>query len=319
MNKNTNWYEVKEVSKSGKGYKMILILLKYFPAIIMRFLVFPIGFFYYLFSKNARYISKNFLTTVSQYNSVNPNYKLSISPLKHIISFSLNLVENVQSWAGKFSFNHVIWQKDDVKDLVQNIETKKGSVLITSHLGNAQMLRALASINEAGTNNKIKITTISDTDLTSGFSSLLKEINPDSYLQIINSNNIGPDTIFLLQKELDEGGVVVIAGDRISANTDRYIPLNFFGKTANFPYGVFLLIALLNVPTYFVFGLRQKDFKLNSKYEMYVCKNKIDFDCKRKEREERIIKTAENFKSELEKHTTNHPYQWYNFFDFWIN
>ena len=52
---------------------------------------------------------------------------------------------------------------------------------------------------------------------------------------------------------------------------------------------------------------------------MYVCKNKIDFDCKRKEREERIIKTAENFKSELEKHTTNHPYQWYNFFDFWIN
>ena len=308
MSENTQWYEVKQ--NHNLGYALMFFVLKCFPAGFMRFLAFPIGFFYWAFGKKTRRISKDYLHRVATGKT---------STFKHISSFALNLVENVQSWAGKFSFKNVAWQNDDVGDLVANINAGKGTVIIISHLGNAQMMKGLASMGESGTERKMNITTISDAKISSGFNALLNEINPDSSFNLVNSNDIGPETILLLQERLEKGGVVVIAGDRVSAHTDRNLEIDFLGKKARFPYGVFLLLALLNAPTYFVNGLRHKDFTLSPKYDMFVKKNSLDFDCPRKEREARIHQTAENYVQNLEKLCKLHPYQWYNFFDFWLN
>ena len=315
----TQWYEVKQ--NHNFGYKMMFFVLKVFPAAFMRSLAFPVGFFYWAFGKTARRISKDYLlkfgmTILS--DSENPSkVKLPHSTLKHISSFALNLVENVQSWAGKFSFNDVNWQNDDVHDLVSNINAGKGSVIVISHLGNAQMMKGLASMGESGTERKMDITTISDAKISSGFNALLNEINSDSSFNLISSDDIGPETIILLQERLEKGGVVVIAGDRVSAHTNRNLEIDFLGEKARFPYGVFLLVALLNAPTYFVTGLRQKDFSIHPRYDMFVKKNPISFDCNRKEREERIRETALNYAANLENLCKMHPYQWYNFFDFW--
>ena len=299
-----NWYDHKETT--SLGYKLMFFVLKVFPSGFMRLLAFVIGFFYWCFDKKSRKISKKYLAKVGK-----------TSTLAHISSFALNLVENVQSWAGKYSFKNVAWQGDDVHELVKNINSGRGCITVMSHLGNSQLLKGLASFGESGTERKISTTTIMDSELTAGFGALVKKINPDSNFNIISSNNIGPDTIFLLQEKLEKGELVVIAGDRISAHTDRFIELDFLGEKARFPYGVFLLIALLNVPTYFVNGLRHRDLSLNPAYDMYVKKSPIQYDCGRKEREERIWQTAQNYAENLEELARKHPYQWYNFFDFW--
>ncbi len=312
-----NWYEVKQ--NHNLGYKMMFFILKTFPAVFMRLLAFPVGFFYWAFGKKARLVSKDYLLKiqVSLLSDFDKSKKLPLSTLKHISSFALNLVENVQSWAGKFSFSDVSWQNDDVFDLVKNINSGKGSVILISHLGNAQMMKGLASMGESGTEKKMSITTISDAKISQGLTALLNEINPASSMNIVSSDNIGPETIILLQERLEKGEVIVIAGDRISAHTDRNIEIEFLGERARFPYGVFLLVALLNAPTYFVTGLREKDFSLHPKYDMFVKKNPLDFDCGRSEREERIKETARNYAKNLESLSKMHPYQWYNFFDFW--
>lgn len=322
MKNNTeikNWYEHKE--KTKLGYKLMLFVLKVFPAIFMRFLAFPIGFFYFLYGKGTRTVSAEYLGNLNEFISKNSEETKKLrynSSLSHIVSFALNLVENIQSWAGKFSFKkNVHWQQDDVLDLVKNINDQKGVLLLVSHLGNAQMLKGLASQNEAGTTQKMSITTITDVDLTAGFNALVNKVNSDSSFHLISSNNIGPDTILQLQDRLEKGEVVVIAGDRISAHTDRFIELDFLGHKANFPYGVFLMISLLNVPTYFVNGLRVKDITIKSEYNMYVRKNPVSFDCGRKEREERIFQTAKNYTKNLEELCIKNPYQWYNFYKFW--
>lgn len=299
-----NWYEHKETT--NLGYKLMFLTLKMLPSWFMRLLAFPIGFFYWLFDKRTRLISKKYLSKVGK-----------SSTLSHVCSFSLNLVENVQSWAGKLSFKNVNWQNDDVEDLVEKINSAKGCLIVMSHLGNSQMMKALASMGQSGTERKMSITTIMDPELTAGFGALIKKINPDSNFHIVSSNDIGPDTIFLLQERLEKGEVVVIAGDRIGAHTDRFIELDFLGEKARFPYGVFLLLALLNVSTYFVNGLRHKDLTLNPQYDMFVKKSHIDFDCGRKEREDRIQKTALAYAENLANLCKIHPYQWYNFFDFW--
>ncbi len=302
-----NWYEQKQ--SNSLGYFLMFKCLKILPSWFFRFFAIFVGFFYWTFSKNARRFSKIYFKRLGRKGS----------SLKHIICFAINLVEDVQSWAGKLNFSNVTWQDDDVGDLVSNIDSGKGSVIMISHLGNAQMLKGLASMGESGTKRKMSITTVSDANISAGFNSLLNQINSDSSFHIVSSNNIGPETILLLQERLENGEVVVIAGDRVSAHTDRNIKINFLGEMANFPYGVFLMISLLNVPTYFVNGLRKKDFSLNANYDMFVRKCPVDFDCTRKEREERIKSAAGYYAKNLEDLCKKHPYQWYNFFDFWLN
>ena len=280
----------------------------------MRFLSFPVGFFYWIFSKNARRFSRDYFSALSSFSHLKKKY----STLLHIISFALNLVEDVQAWAGKTSFKNVNWQNDDVGDLVKNINAGEGTLVIISHLGNAQMLKALASAGESGTDKKMSVTTISDANISAGFNSLLQKINRDSAFNIISSSDIGPETIFTLQERLEAGGTVVIAGDRISASTARNLTIDFLGKKAPFPYGVFLLASLLDVPTYFVNGLRCRDFSLKSEYDMFVKKCTVSFDCSRKERDGRILRVAEDYAKNLEEILKKHPYQWYNFYDFWL-
>ena len=310
-----NWYEHKEKSKTGVGYALSLFLLKCFPAWFVRVMAFVIGFFYWLFSREERQISREFLK-LAEADGADFGGKKS-STLKHFISFALNLVETLQSWGGKIPSKNVKWQNDDVADLIKNVNSKKGAVCMISHTGNAQMMRALASMNEVGTERKVKITTLMDTKVTGGFVKLTGKINAEADFHIVSADNIGPETIFLLQQRLEQGEVVVIAGDRTGAHSQRYIELPFLGKKAKFPYGVYVLLSLLNVPVYFIFGMRHKDISIFSKYDMFVKKNDVDFNCPRKDRAERIEQTARNFAAQEELHVKKHPYQWYNFFDFW--
>jgi predicted LPLAT superfamily acyltransferase len=88
-------------------------------------------------------------------------------------------------------------------------------------------------------------------------------------------------------------------------------------EKAAFPYGPFILAALLNAPAYFVFALRRGDLSLSSHYDMHVHKSSLSFDCPRREREKRTAELARLFSEQLEYHCKQHPYQWYNFYDFW--
>ncbi|MBP3773635.1 MAG: hypothetical protein J6I53_13270 [Treponema sp.] len=302
--KNTQWYEVRQ--SHNLGYRLMFFALRVFPAPLMRLLAYAVGFFYWLFDKKTRRVSRLYLSKVGKR-----------STLKHICSFALNLVENVQTWAGKFSVTDLNFRDDDVQDLLSHVKAKEGTLVIISHLGNAQMMKGLAILGENGIEQKMEVTTISNENISGGFNSMLSEVNPDSSINHVSSDNIGPETIFYLQEQLEKGNLVVIAGDRVSAHSDRTIEIDFLGEKARFPYGVFLLISLLNVPTYFINGMRHKDICLNPKYDMCVKKNPLDFNCGRKEREERIRQTARYYAENLEKLCKAHPYQWYNFFDFW--
>ena len=318
-----SWYEIRQ--KNALGYSLTFFCLKAFPAWFLRILAFPIGFFYWIFSKKARGFSKKFgqiwrefVKSVVESAVVERSRNTEkFSTLRHIVSFALNLVENLEAWAGKFSFSNVRWREDDVRELARDIDSGRGTLILISHLGNAQMLKALASAGESGTERKMSITTISDANVSAGFNALLKKVNGDSAFHLVSSDEIGPDTVIMLQERLEKGEVVVVAGDRVGAHSDRVLEIDFLGRRAEFPYGVFVLVSLLDVPTYFVNGIRIGEFSLRTEYEMFVRKNRVEFSGGRKIRNEKIRQTAENYARNLENLCSRHPYQWYNFYDFW--
>ncbi|MCM1321301.1 MAG: hypothetical protein NC041_00805 [Bacteroides sp.] len=311
-----HWSERRELVTGYTCYKIVLLIFRTLPPTLMRILALPVSFFYFLFAGKARAASKKFLRRVKP--QCDAPKKIFLNPLKHFAAFSLTIVEKIQGWGGKIQFENIHFQRDDIDNLVYELENGRGALLICSHLGNAELLRALASYDRTGVSRSVPVISIVDFSCNAYFNRMLRELNPDSMMHIISADDVGPETIIQLQEQIAGGGLVVIAGDRTSANTrDRYLTIPFLGFDAPFAYGPYLLASLLNASVYFVFALRTKDAGIFPEYDMHVHKNQISFDCQRKERETRIRSTAENFVHYLEYYSRKYPCQWYNFFDFW--
>ena len=298
------------------------MLFRMLPVILLRLIAFPVGFFYFLFSKKTRAHSQAFLERVYVYQSTAGNCLdrrgKKLNSLLHFIAFALSLVEKVEAWGGKALFKRVHFCDDDIGDLISRLEKGQGAVLISSHLGNMEFIRALAGFNRTGVSREIPVNAIVDFNVTAHFNRMLQELNPKSNTRLINAADLGADTMILLEERLARGELVVIAGDRTSSGKDsRNLSLPFLGKPAPFPFGPLFLAALLDAPVYAVFSLRQQDVSLHSHYFLHIHKSSLSFECSRTERESRIRELASWFTSYLQFYCQEHPYQWYNFYDFW--
>ena len=320
-----HWSQYREKAAGYWHVKLLLVLFRLFPVIILRVLAFPVGFFYFLFSKKGRTESMRFLQKAAPFVTQPGSAKSCRSPfgpLRHIVSFSLALVEKIESWGGKFEFKDIHFQDDDAEELIKELENGQGVFLIASHLGNIELLRGLASFNRTGVSRKTPVTAVIDTKVSEKFTRMLKELNPLSSLDIINAREIGPHTAALLEEKLAAGEMVTIAGDRTAAGSNAISPgknlmIPFLGEEAPFSPGIFYLAVLMKAPIYFVFALRRGDLSVKPAYDMHVHKSRISFECSRKERFNQSFLLARSFAALLESYCKQNPFQWYNFYDFW--
>jgi len=316
-----HWSKQKERAIGYWQVKFILIVFKVFPIVILRIIAFPIGFFYFLFSEKDRKTSSDFLKKAAPFVTQPQTVKKCRSvfgPLRHICSFSLYLVEKIQSWGGKFPFKDIHFQNDDINELIADLEDGRGAFLISSHLGNSELLRGLVSLGWTGVSRKVPVTAIVDFNVNMHFIRVLNELNPQSGLNIINTSDISPSTSIILEERLNAGELVVIAGDRTSAgNTDKHLMIPFLGEEAPFSFGAFYMAVLMKAPVYFMFVMRAKDLSLKAEYNMHIYKFQPGPDRTRKDRERQTGLMARSFTAYLERHCKEQPFQWYNFFDFW--
>jgi len=319
-----HWSQHKEITAGYWNVKLLLLLFKLFPVVIMSVIAFPVSFFYFIFSKKGRTESRRFLKKAApfvEHSKTAKKCRSPFGPLRHIISFSLTLVEKIQSWGGKFQFKNIHFQNDDIEDLIQELENGKGVFVITSHMGNIELLRGLANLNRTGVSRKTPVTAIIDTKVNENFSRMLKELNPQSNFDLINANEIGSHTVILLEDKLAVGTMVTIAGDRTAAGSHaggKNFMIPFLGEEAPFSPGIFYLAVLMKAPVYFIFALRRGDLSIKPEYDMHVHKSALSLECSRKERLDRSLLLAKSFAELLEKYCKETPFQWYNFFDFWL-
>ena len=316
MSNQKHWTEQKEIIKTNKPLKLLLVLLKHTPGFMVRALIYPVAFFYWIFSPEPRKYAKQYQLQLREFTG--RNIPPRISPYKHFLSFSLCILEKMEGWLGKIKFNKIQYQNDDITSILELLKEGKGAMLITSHLGNMELLRSLSDYNYQLVGRNVPVYVIMDMDVNSNFTKTLQSVSPKVSFNVISSNQIGPDTIVTLMEAVESGALVVIAGDRTSPNSkEKNLKINFLGKDASFPYGVFLMPALMKVPVYFMFGLRSRLSIFNPKQNVYIEKCHTDFDCPRSDREARIVQCCGEFVARLEKFCILYPYQWYNFFDFW--
>lgn len=311
------WYEHKEQVRTSFPIMLTLWLVKILPIPVVAVIVFPVAFFYLVFSGRARREIKRFQKQMLAYTGGHVPHKVSV--YRTIYSFSLYLVERTAGWLGKIDVEDVFFNDDDIDDYWENLRNGKGVLLIGSHLGNIDLLRSLTTYNAVGVEEPIPVTVIMEIKSAEKFNSMLKAVNSNYEMTAIDPSEITPETIISLQEKIGRGEIVVITGDRVSAHSQgRNITAKFLGKDARFPYGVFLLAALLKCPVYFCFGLRDEPIMLRPINAVYMHRaNTVFSDCRRNERDEKIKALCEEFVMNLEKYCMWFPNQWYNFFDFW--
>ena len=314
--KDLHWADEAEAIRSNKPLKLLLFMLKAMPAFLVHAVCYPVAFFYLIFSPHARKAALNYQKQLKEFSG--GKVPLIVSPYRQILNFSLCVLEKMEGWLGKVKFSRISYQDDDIQELLERLRRGESAFLITSHLGNMELMRSLQEYNTQLCGREVPVVIIMNMSVSAQFTQTLKELNPHFSMNVVDADNIGPDSMIYLQEEAEKGALIVVAADRTSAqNRNKVIMKPFLGKSAPFPYGVFLITALMKLPLYYMFGMRSHLSIFNPKYNVHIEKSNVDFNCPRSEREKQIENCCGEFVSKLEKFCMMYPYQWYNFFNFW--
>ncbi|MFM2587765.1 glycosyltransferase family 2 protein [Vibrio sp. TBV020] len=267
--------------------------------------------YYHLTGKDAKQASETYLTQLSSYASQQQiELPQPLDSYHHLLSFGHTMIDKLAAWKGDFSVDNLtIHGQEQFQEMVDN---KQGVLLLGSHLGNIELCRALGRRHK-----HIKINALVFTEHAERFNAVMKAVNPNSELNLIQVSSMGPDTAILLQQKIEQGEWVVIVGDRTSTSKEsRSVWADFLGKSAPFPQGPFMLASVLKAPVYLLFGLRD-DSSETPHFNVYFEHFSDKIVLPRKERQKALQEVVQSYAKRLEHYTLQAPLQWYNFFNFW--
>ena len=315
----SHWSEEKEIGNRWKALFSAFVYRVLGRTFIIIYLI-PISIVYFFYSKTRMQASREYLKRMSKYNKkIKSNL---ICSYKHLLSFVVSIAEKIAAWDGDIPIKDLIVKtKDDYDEVINLLDKKRGMIILFSHIGNIELLKALAVINEGNPIKNYKINIIIDSRVNKNVNIFMGEGKNNSFIDFIDASNIGPQTILSIEDKLNNGEIVAIAGDRTSNKTDKVNYVNFLGEYAPFPCGAFLIPILLKYPVYYFFALRENDKILSKKYNFYIHSSKVNLDGDdlktRKRKNELILELTREFASIIEQKAIEYPYQWYNFHDFW--
>lgn len=212
--------------------------------------------------------------------------------------FGKVILDRFAVYAGH-QFEIVVENKERYYDKMNRSE---GFVLLFSHLGNSEM----AAYSMSTPNKHMNI-------LAFGGES---PVVMAERAKVLARNNIGMIVvnpgdmthIFEMNNALQRGEVLAVAGDRSMG--DKTISCSFMGAAASFPAGVFQLCVALHCPIVLTFVLKEP----KNKYHIYTEELNPDTSLSRAQQ---AADLAQQFATRLEQMALAHPYEWFNFYDFW--
>lgn len=309
-----SWHTQPEVKSTLLGIKTLLFINKIIGERLVRLFIFIIMFFYWCFGTKAKLASKDYLSTLLAFQKNRPQQKTlspqKLSTFRHFVAFGNALFDKLLCWSGKITLEDVTIYQSEFRLTEKNHQ--KGILILGSHLGNIEVCRALAKLE---TTQKIHV--LMHTEQTQKFNAILKSLNPQSQINLVSVSNITPETMIFLKSVLEKGDYVALLADRLPVSTNHHqstyiTKADFLGRPAYFPKGPFILTLLLNVPTYFMVGL-----KLNNRYHIHLKRLNFPNEIKRYERDATIDDLTAQYISHLTHFCLQAPLQWFNFYYFW--
>lgn len=303
-----HWSEIQEV---GSLWPMRLLVWGYkiFGTGFFKAAMWPVIAYYYKTHHKARNASRQYLERVYRVGSQHPELQRRPdwrTSFKHLLQFGYSNVDRVASWLGQMKLTDLHFhQKDEFLELHAR---GQGAIIISSHLGNIEMCRALITQFPG-----VKMHILMHTQHATKFNRILSELNDNADLGIIQVNKIGPETALFLQERIEAGEYVVILGDRTPVRArERVVEVEFLGEKTKFPQGPYVMAHLLECPVYVMFCLAEQ-----GRYCLTMEKFADQIKLSRKNRDSQLQVLAQQYARILESYCLREPLQWFNFYDFW--
>nr|WP_139685277.1 glycosyltransferase family 2 protein [Vibrio tasmaniensis] len=293
------------------GIKLLLAVYSLLGRGVFNLILRGVMRYYHLTGKRARNASEQYLFQLKAYaEQQDIELPTELTSYNHLLSFGHTMLDKLAAWKGDFSVDNLtVHGQEQFESMVEN---QQGVLILGSHLGNIELCRALGRRH-----SHIKINALVFTEHAERFNSVMKAVNPQSDLNLIQVTSMGPDTAILLQQKLEQGEWIVIVGDRTSTSKEsRSVWAEFLGKKAPFPQGPFMLASVLKAPVFLLFGLRD-DSQTKPHFNVYFEHFSDKIELPRKTREQSLQQVVQKYADRLQHYTLKVPLQWYNFFNFW--
>lgn len=305
MSKSSHWSEMGEWSMIW-GMRFLLRVYLLLGRSVLQWFLYPVVSYYWLANKPGRAASQAYLKRVARLSPASDLSGSLLDSYRHFISFANAIIDKLAAWSGALTLADVDYVGRG--ELLAQIKTGRGAILLGSHLGNLEVCRVIADMDGAP-----RINVLVHTKHAEKFNRLLKQTNEHSGLNLIQVTDISAATSMLLSDKIDNGELVIIAADRTPVSRNpRVSRAEFLGADALFPQGPFILASLLKCPVYTLFCLKQQGRQVI--YFEYFS-DSLTFP--RKTREQAMQQTIQSYARRLEHYCLMEPLQWFNFFDFW--
>ncbi len=263
-----------------------------------RALLYPITLYFLLTATAARRGSQRYLRRV-----------LGRAPclrevFRHIYCFAATILDRVYFFSGRLDRFEVRFFNDQL--ILDQAASGQGCILLGSHLGSFEVLRALGV-----TVKHFPIKILMNTRHNQGITRFINSLNPTLAETVIPISG-GPDTLLKVQESLAQGFMVGALGDRVVPG-EKTVQCRFFGQDTPFPTGPLLLAALSDCPVILFFGLYRGGNRYDAHFERLA--DRIDLD--RRCRQEQLGEWAQRYADRLEHYARLAPYNWFNFYDYW--
>ncbi|SPB17732.1 glycosyl transferase [Caballeronia novacaledonica] len=304
---DAGWWRVAERG-SRLGMALLALSCRLFGMRFTSLWLHPIVGYFLLTGRGARVASQRYFTQLEHAatgeRTPQPGWR---SAYRQMLAFAQSGLDKLAAWSGRIAEEDVIF--DDPAAFETLVASGRGALVIGAHLGNLEMMRALAVRN-----GRAKVTAIVYTEHAKRFNSVLSSAHVDFSSRLMQVSDFGPETSMMMKARIDAGELLVIVGDRVPAHeSGRTTDARFLGAPAPFAQGPYVLAHALGCPVYLFFCLKEQDGRHRMYFEPFAERISLP----RRERAQHIAAWAQRYASRLEHYCRKAPYQWFNFFDFW--
>jgi predicted LPLAT superfamily acyltransferase len=189
--------------------------------------------------------------------------------------------------------------------LHRRIQSGEGCILLGSHLGSFEVLRAIGV-----TQQEFRLKVLMDITHNQKITHFFDQLNPEIASTVIVLDR--PDSLLRVKESLEAGYLIGILGDRPTSD-GKTVRCDFLGTPATFPAGPVLLAATMHCPVILFFGI----YRGRNRYEIFFEEFAGNITLPRERRQQTIEEWVQKYVRRLEHYCRLAPYNWFNFYPFW--